>query len=418
MMGMPKPLDPTESFTAVDDAWNRLVELSEAGEASGSGSAEGGVIAEYAFDATGRRIVAKTYTDEVLDQTRHFYYSQAHQILEERVDGTSDSHLDVQYVWGNRYIDDLIARHDGTNWLFALQDANFRVVAIVSEAGSVGERYDYNLYGKRIVLNDDYTTHANPEAGGYAFAIGHQGLHHDVESGLVYNRARMLHPVLGRFIQRDPLDYVDGMSVYAAYHVMGGQLDPWGLWSIMRWLYTGNGNASDELYEVACEDARDWLFTRSPVRGGYVGAGLSGKRQGRGAPGGYVGATGGWSIDRGLGATVGGGIGRQGRMRDPRTGQFASGWGGIGGGIGYSEGGGWEASGGLYGGSTQNGRTRKGGGHGGLSGNGTINVGLNYRFVNVGLTVNPSRILNLFGAEEYFGWGEDSCPSEEDDPCD
>jgi RHS repeat-associated protein len=36
----------------------------------------------------------------------------------------------------------------------------------------------------------------------------------DGETGLIYNRARALHPVLGRFLQRDPLGYVDGMSTY------------------------------------------------------------------------------------------------------------------------------------------------------------------------------------------------------------
>jgi len=44
--------------------------------------------------------------------------------------------------------------------------------------------------------------------------VGHQGLVHDEASGLVWNRARVLHPGLGRFMQRDPLGYVDGMGSY------------------------------------------------------------------------------------------------------------------------------------------------------------------------------------------------------------
>jgi len=35
--------------------------------------------------------------------------------------------------------------------------------------------------------------------------IGHQGLMHDKEFGLIHNRARYLHPVLGRCVQRDPM---------------------------------------------------------------------------------------------------------------------------------------------------------------------------------------------------------------------
>jgi len=38
---------------------------------------------------------------------------------------------------------------------------------------------------------------------------------HDEEIGVVYNRARMLHPTLGRFMQQDPFGYVDGMNVLA-----------------------------------------------------------------------------------------------------------------------------------------------------------------------------------------------------------
>jgi hypothetical protein len=39
----------------------------------------------------------------------------------------------------------------------------------------------------------------------------------------------MLHTQLGRFTTRDPLGYVDGMSVYAAYHLLHGESDSFGL---------------------------------------------------------------------------------------------------------------------------------------------------------------------------------------------
>ncbi|MEM1109973.1 MAG: RHS repeat-associated core domain-containing protein, partial [Planctomycetota bacterium] len=92
------------------------------------------------------------------------------------------------------------------------------------------ERYEYTPYGERQV----YVTVDNPYGAygsdplcltpvsssrrldsGQAFnTVGHQGLSHDEENGLVYNRARYLHPQLARFVQRDPLGYVDGMSLY------------------------------------------------------------------------------------------------------------------------------------------------------------------------------------------------------------
>ncbi|MEX2672336.1 MAG: RHS repeat-associated core domain-containing protein [Phycisphaeraceae bacterium] len=202
---MPKPLKSEVGFTASRDAWQPPTKLTDDANSNAT-------VAEYQWDGIGRRIVLAHYDAGVLDETRHFYYND-HSILEERLDGTADIDMDLQYLWGLQYVDELIARHDGTDWLFALHNANYRVTAIVNELGSVVERYRYSPYGSRTVLNTNWTTHADPDEGSYNIRIGHQGLRHD-ETGLVYNRARMLHVTLGRFTTRDPLGYVDGMSLY------------------------------------------------------------------------------------------------------------------------------------------------------------------------------------------------------------
>jgi RHS repeat-associated protein len=110
-----------------------------------------------------------------------------------------------------------------------LQDANYNVVGVVDDDGVLVERYEYTPYGRRTVMqgvgsNDALCsapslTSQRLSSGSiiqpYGICeIGHQGLMHDEETDLIYNRARMLHPILGRFIQRDPLGYVDGMSLY------------------------------------------------------------------------------------------------------------------------------------------------------------------------------------------------------------
>ena len=57
--------------------------------------------------------------------------------------------------------------------------------------------------------------------------FGHQGLMHDEElpwghgGGLIHNRARTLHPRLGRFMQRDPLGYV-GWDEFLPRLALGG----------------------------------------------------------------------------------------------------------------------------------------------------------------------------------------------------
>ena len=47
-------------------------------------------------------------------------------------------------------------------------------------------------------------------------------------TSLLYFRARYYDPQTGEFISRDPFGYVDGMSLYRGYFVLGG-VDPLGL---------------------------------------------------------------------------------------------------------------------------------------------------------------------------------------------
>ncbi len=60
-------------------------------------------VAAYRYDGRDRRIVKMAYTAGVLTETRHSYFSDTWQVLEERV-GTAAT-TDRQYVWGIRYID-------------------------------------------------------------------------------------------------------------------------------------------------------------------------------------------------------------------------------------------------------------------------------------------------------------------------
>jgi RHS repeat-associated protein len=101
------------------------------------------------------------------------------------------------------------------------------VTGLLSASGTVVERYLYSPYGSRTVLDGNFDSKGSST---YDWTIGHHGLPYDRESGLIYNRHRMLHPSLGRFLQRDPLGYVDGMSLYE--YVTGnavGRVDPRGL---------------------------------------------------------------------------------------------------------------------------------------------------------------------------------------------
>jgi len=142
-----------------------------------------------------------------------------------------------QYVWDVRYVDTPALRDEnkdpgtdndcteaGDERLYYVSDANFNVTALVdAETGEVVERYMYDPYGKATVLNgengydaDGQVTEWTADAGGsdWANEILYCGYRFDPESGLYHVRYRYYHPTLGRWLQRDLIGYVDGMSLY------------------------------------------------------------------------------------------------------------------------------------------------------------------------------------------------------------
>jgi len=142
-----------------------------------------------------------------------------------------------QFVWDQGYVDAPIARYrdaDGSastgthagmeEVVFALYDANHNVTALVDGSGfghKLVERYAYTPYGQRVVLHgkddrDGAVTEFAVDATGtdWGWWLGHQGLWLDAESGQYHNRRRQLAATLGAFASRDPLGYIDGLSLY------------------------------------------------------------------------------------------------------------------------------------------------------------------------------------------------------------
>jgi RHS repeat-associated protein len=208
---MPQVDDPTQSFTATYDAWNRMTAI----------SAGGSTVATYGYDGHNRRIVkATTATSE----TRHFYYTDQWQDIEERTG--SPATMERQYVWGIRYVDELVCRDRTGERLYAMQDANFNVAAITNTSGAVQERYRYDPYGNSTYMTASWSVLSS---SGEAWQINHQALLQDVESQLVYNRNRMMHPMLAAFLSRDPLEFLDDVNFYVYERLFPiGSIDPFG----------------------------------------------------------------------------------------------------------------------------------------------------------------------------------------------
>jgi RHS repeat-associated protein len=208
MTTIPKPADPTSSFAATYDAWNRLVNLEE-GE---------NTVAEYVYDGAKRRVVKKTYSAGTLDETRHFYYTdpQKWQVIEERLEtsGAISADPDRHFVWGLRYIDDLSLRDRDTNAngtlderLYGLQDANWNVTALADVSGSVQERYSYSTYGTPRLMTATFASRASSNHDAETLYSGYR---FDQAASLYVVRHRVYHAELGCWNRRDPIGYRAG----------------------------------------------------------------------------------------------------------------------------------------------------------------------------------------------------------------
>lgn len=189
----------------VYDAWNRLVEAK-----NGSTS-----LIRYEYDGLTRRIEEDAATEPAV----HQYFSAAWQVLEER---NASNQTTASYAWSPVYVDAMIARDRNTDLndadleerLYVLQDANFNVTAIADTSGSIVERYLYDPYGQRTILDASYANDAD-EVSDFAFQHGHQGGKYDsVLSNQILFRNRVYDVETMRWLQNDPLGYPDGLSSY------------------------------------------------------------------------------------------------------------------------------------------------------------------------------------------------------------
>ena len=188
MTKVPKPLGGTTSYTLVYDAWNRLTQVKDGDT----------IVATYMYDARNHRI-KKTVNDTVTLS----YFNQNWQEVE-----SVTNNVTTGYVYGLRYIDDIVCRTTNNNGetqtLYAVQDPNWNVVALVNASGTVAERMTYDSFGRVTFRNSDFTTKISSS---YGWTKTFTGQVYDTETGLMLYRNRYYHPGLGRFITRDPIKY-------------------------------------------------------------------------------------------------------------------------------------------------------------------------------------------------------------------
>lgn len=153
----------------------------------------------YKYDALGRRI-AKNNT---------LFYYVGDQMVEESTDGTVTS-----YLYGNNMDEALrMSRKDEAYYYHTNHLGS--TMGLSNKEGKIVEKVEYDVYGMPTFLSTDGKVLAASTIGNNILFTGRE---YNAETGDYYFRSRSMHPMVGRFMQKDPWGYVDGMNDYNYVH--------------------------------------------------------------------------------------------------------------------------------------------------------------------------------------------------------
>jgi RHS repeat-associated protein len=191
-------------YNYVYDEENRLVRVTR--------NSDSAIVGQYLYDALGRRVVRVASPSAAFVTTLYFY--DGTRVVEEQDHvGTTQA----TYAYGN-YVDEVLTMDRDGQANYYHQNALWSVEAVTDGAGNVTERYAYDAYGAPGLTNGGLVAvPPNPWSTAHS-AIGNPwmftGRQFDEETGLYFYRARSYDPIKGRFLQRDPIEYVTSMNLY------------------------------------------------------------------------------------------------------------------------------------------------------------------------------------------------------------
>lgn len=237
-----------DDYTYTYDYENRIVKIEKPDGADAGTDPD--PVAEFAYDTQGRRI--RVY-DAVADAETRFYYSDNWQVLlETDWDSSGLTETDLRlFVYGN-YIDEVLRREryymdqgqkigSGPMVMYYLHDHLYSPTVLLDSNGTVWERYEYDAYGKVSIWDPSFSyTYSTSNYSNPYFFTGRRL--DTLDSGScepMHYRHRAYDTHSGRFMQQDPLGYIDGMNLYEyvksnsvinydAYGLMSADSAEWG----------------------------------------------------------------------------------------------------------------------------------------------------------------------------------------------
>ncbi len=237
VIGMQLGQSAPQLHEMIYDAWNRLVKV----QPSGGGMAKG----LYVYDGMGRKVRT---LDVIGPPDFDHYYNTNWQMLETQLTLNPQPTL-WQYVWCARYIDALLIRDEDDDLggetdfgggdlgmsgsgletrMFYLQDASYSARYTLLDDATMGLSMDFSAYGDMALL---WVWQGNLVASSMP-GMWH-GYEWDLATAMHHVRNRTFNIGTGRWLQRDPSGYGDGMGLYE--YVQSRpiySLDPTGLASI------------------------------------------------------------------------------------------------------------------------------------------------------------------------------------------
>ena len=175
--------------------------------------------AVFEYDALGRRV----FENASGGSGGNVLVCSGQQLLAIYALGAVPSSPSRMFVYGS-YIDEPILMLSGSQRYYYSRNQQYSITALTDSSGNIVERYRYDAYGNTVILSPTGEVRDQSSVGN---VFMYTGRYNHPEIGLMYFRARYYDPNTGEFISRDPLGYVDGMSLYRAYFVPGG-VDPSG----------------------------------------------------------------------------------------------------------------------------------------------------------------------------------------------